>query len=210
MTAADILRIAVTVGVIQAGCDLFTHWWIFSRESYRRSVEKLERSEFKVNQLKAKASEKNAKRLTKAEEEKSQMLAVVAQRHTMPNVFVSFLFLLLMRVLGTELKGKIIGVLPFIPYGFFRRMVSARGLDFPEMVEYETEATSAVDSIGQACSFTFIYMLSAMSVKYYVHQLLGTMPPKGAESVMTMADTPQGKKMLKAWTGIDPDDLKES
>lgn len=210
MTAADILRIAVTVGVIQAACDLFTHWWVFSQESYRRSVEKLERSEFKVNQLKAKASEKNAKRLTKAEEEKSQMLAVVAHRHTMPNVFVSFLFLVLMRVLGTELKGKIIAVLPFAPYGFFRRLVSARGLEFPEFVEYTTDETSGVDSVAQACSFTFIYMLSAMSIKYYVHQLLGTAPPKGAESVLTLADTPQGKKMLKSWTGIDPDDLKES
>jgi Integral membrane protein EMC3/TMCO1-like len=209
MAAADILRIAVTVGVVQAVCDLMMHWWVFSRESYLRSIEKMERAEYKVHQLKEKASEKNAKRLIKAEEEKSIMAAVVARHHMLPGLSVSFLFLLLMRILGTELKGKIVGVIPFVPYGWFRRLLIARGLEFPAHVEFMADPGSKVDSIAQACSFTFIYMLSTMSVKYYVNQLLGTQPPLGAESVTTLYETPQGKKMVKSWTGIDMDELKK-
>jgi Integral membrane protein EMC3/TMCO1-like len=217
MTAADIIRIAVTVGVVQAACDLFVHWWIYSTEAYQRILERLQRAESKVNSYQGKiGGDKHAKRIKAAEDEKSILVATVARQHMMPNMFISILFVILMRVLASEYGGgRIIAVLPFvIPYPFLRRMMTMRGLAFQDNVEYyvstdSIEGLSKVDTIQQACSFTFIYILATMSVKYYVHQLLGTPPPPGAENMASLADTPQGKLLMKNWTGLDVDEFKQ-
>jgi hypothetical protein len=215
MPAADIVRIAVTVGVVQATCDLFAHWFIYSTAAYQRILERLQRAESKVNSYQGKTGgDKHAKRIKAAADEKSILVATVARQHMMPNLFVSILFVILMRVLASEYGGgRIIAVLPFvIPYSFLRRMVTMRGLAFQDNVEYYVPTDSEgskVDTIQQACSFTFIYILATMSVKYYVHQLLGTPPPPGAENLASLADTPQGKVMMKSWTGIDVDEYKE-
>jgi hypothetical protein len=216
MVAADILRIAVTVGVVQAICDLVAHYWIYASESYRQMLERLQRATTKVESFQkgktAGAGEKYAKRQKAAEDEKSVLVAIVARQHTLPNVYVSVLFLILMKIMSSEHAGRIIAVLPFVPPALLRRWVTARGLVFVEnahnvpMDGGEKKLGVGVDGIYQACSFTFIYILATLSVKYYVNQLLGTRPPPGAESLSTAVETPQGKAMMKRWMGIDVDE----
>lgn len=180
--------------------------------------------------------EKHRQLVQRLEEEHNHRLSAVALEHFRPFVVTGFLFLLLMRILGTEHKNKIIAVLPFVPYRFIQRFLSLRGLqinpqwfavsnvDDTSILIQEllsnvnsTYAVSnaaggtvnSITSIGQICSFTFIYMLTSMSVKYYVNQLFTTPPPKGAESyVATMVDAPKTQEMVKNATGIDPKSLK--
>jgi hypothetical protein len=176
--------------------------------------------------------EKHQQLIQRLEEEHNHRLSAVALAHFRPFVFTGVVFLLLMRILGTEHKNKIIAVLPFVPYRFIQRFLSLRGLQInPQWFNVNnvddtsiliqellsnvnnTYAVShaasgkvnSITSIGQICSFTFIYMLTSMSVKYYVNQLLTTPPPKGAESyVTTMMDAPKTQEMVKGATGIDP------
>lgn len=235
MTAPEILRIVFTVFVVQLICDLLAHWRIYSKEPYQRSLEKLSRSKFKLAQMKTKegnmnaapvttaaASKKNskqdrnAKMVQRAVDDHADALANVAGRHTSPNIMTSIVFLVLMRVLGADFKGKVLAVLPFCPFKILRR-ITARGLEFVSTTDGDNSTSYAellegmksgpVNDLAQAASFTFIYMLTAASVKYYVHQIVSTKPPVGAESLMAMVDSPQGQKMLRA-VGIDPVDLK--
>jgi Integral membrane protein EMC3/TMCO1-like len=250
MPASEILRIVVTVATVQFLCDLVAHWRIFSQQSYQRQLEKLSRAKFKLDQIQEKEgithetvkaaaaaattttnskskknnnskADRNAKKLQRAEDDHKNALADITKRHTVPNFFTSIVFLILMRVMGTELKGKVLAVLPFAPFGIFKRITS-RGLDFTDGAadvfalmatsgdgkEEAGRNSSVVTDLAQACSFAFLYMLTAMSVKFYVHQLFGTKPPPGAESLLSLVDSPQGKNMIRA-VGLEPVDLKE-
>ena len=159
-------------------------------------------------------ADRNAKKLQRAQDDHADALANVARRHTVPGVLTSILFLIVMRVLGTELRGQIIALLPFSPFRLLKRM-TARNLEFPSSSDIIIEAAGAsggaeaakVNDIAQACSFTFIYMLTAASVKYYVHQFVGTKPPAGAESIMSIVESPQGQKIIRS-VGLEPVDLK--
>jgi hypothetical protein len=226
MTAPEILRIAITVGVVQLICDLLAHWRVYSKEPYQKSLEKLSRTKFKLDQVKAKESntkesvstssasnkknntkaDRNAKMLKRAEDDHADALANVARRHTVPGIMTSIVFVILMRILGTELKGKILAILPFAPIPFFNR-ITARGLEFSTGASVVQLEKGGTIDLAQAASFTIVYMLTAASVKYYVHQLISTKPPLGAESIMAMVDSPQGQKVLRS-VGIDPVDLK--
>lgn len=223
MTAPEILRIAVTVGVIQLLCDVIARWRIFSKEPYHRALGALSRSKFKLDKEKAAAAaaqtttvvvkesggkkaskaEKSAKKLQRAEDDHKEALAAVAQRHTVPNMATSILFVIVLRVMGLELKGKIIALLPFAPFAIVQR-VTGRSLEFADI---EFEGTDKVSSVSQAAAFLFVYGLVTMSVKYYLNRLFGTQPPPGAESLLSVMDSPTGKKLLGA-AGINPDDLK--
>lgn len=239
MTASEILHIVVTVAAVQLVCDLLAHWRIYSQEPYQRSLDKLSRCQFKVAQLKAKEEqqsnsnktnktaataaaatpakttknanklERNAKVVQRANDDHSNALANVAQHHTVPGVLTSLVFLILMRILGTDLKGKIVAILPYAPFSLLQR-VTARGLDFGAAAASAApppEVGPSVSSLAQAASFTFIYMLTAASVKYYVHLLVSTAPPVGAESLMAMVDSPHGHHVMKS-LGMDPADFK--
>lgn len=229
MTAPEIVRVVITVGVVELICDLLAHWRIFSKEPYTRSLEKLSRARFKLDQVKAKEqqgsisnaakdtvgsltkknskADKNAKIFKRAEDDHANALSNVAQRHTVPSVLTSLVFVILMRILGADLKGKVVAILPFVPYSIFKR-ITARGLEFMGGdVGKVFEGITGLNDVGQAASFTVIYMLTAASVKYYVHQLVSTKPPAGAESIMAMVDSPQGQHILRT-VGIDPADLK--
>ena len=181
--------------------------------------------------------EKHQQLVQRLEEEHNRRLSAVALEHFRPFAITGALFLLLMRVLGTEHKNKIIAVLPFVPYRIVQRFVSQRGLKInPQWFSVSNvddtsiliqellssvnhtytdshTASGTVNSItciGQICSFTFIYMLTSMSIKYYVNQLFTTPPPKGAESyVSTMMDAPKTQEMVKDATGIDPKNFKK-
>lgn len=201
MPAPEILRIVATVGLTQMFCDLFFYWRIFSQEPYTRALERLGRLKYRLESTQT----KNSKKSQRYESDYKTAVADVARRHLWPTMLTSAVFLILMRVLGSELRGQVLGVLPFVPIKFLRRITS-RGLEFDEAaVEFEENAK--VNDVGQAVSFTFIYMLAAMSVKFYVGKLCGTKPPKGAESVFSFMETPQGQRMMKQF-GIDPDELK--
>lgn len=261
MTAQDILQIITATAVIQCICDIGAHYIVYQKESYQDLLDKLASSQSKLlaaqNKLKTEETtdtattstttkgnnkkgitnmEKQKQLVQRLEEENNHRLSVVALVHSRPFVVTGILFLLLMRVLGSEHKNKIIAVLPFVPYRFIQRLISHRGLQInpqwftvtsaddssillQELLSkvnstYTISRTASgtigsITTIGQICSFTFIYMLTSMSVKYYVNQLLTTPPPKGAESyVSLMMEAPKTQEMVKDATGIDPKSFK--
>jgi len=236
MTASDIVKIAATVGVVQLVCDLLSYWRIFSREPYQRAVEKQQREKWKVEKARADAeraksqqqaaagtatntnkrggagankADKHAKKLKRAEDDYADSAANVARRHTSPNILTSLVFLVLYRVLGSEHSSKVLGVLPFTPFPFLRK-VTARGLDLTTVTEQTaadiTWVSDKVTNTAQAVSFVFIYLLCTLSVKFYVGKLFGTKPPAGAENIMAVVNSPQGQKILQA-VGIDEETI---
>jgi hypothetical protein len=117
-------------------------------------------------------------------------------------------FFILLRILGAEYKGKVIGLFPFVPYKIIGR-VTARGLDWNDVpADVDLASLDTKLDIKQAISFLCIYVLSTLTVKFYVHKLVAIQPPKGADQgFMTVAESPMVKNTLNAF-GINPDDLK--
>ena len=228
MTAPEILQLATTVATVQILCDLISNWRIFSREPYQRALGALERSKNKLAREKAAVAakqeaaassttsttkkgasskaEKLAKRLERVEADHADAVGAVARRHMVPNVLTSLVFFILLRILGLEHKGHIIGILPFTPFSLAQRL-TLRGLEFGDLQFEPLDSSGKVTSTAQATSFIFIYFLCTFSVKYYASRLFGTRPPPGAESALSVIETSQGQKMMK-YMGVDPKDLK--
>jgi uncharacterized membrane protein (DUF106 family) len=213
MTASDILSICLTVGVVQTLCDLLAKYLIFTREPYLRAVASMERARWKRDkaEVDAKKNDKHAKRLQRAQDDFSEACSEVARRHTGPGIITSVIFVILLRVLGTEHKGNVMGLLPFVPFQFLQRF-TARGLDTKElmMIQADVFGQNDVDKVNvqQAVSFLFVYVLATFSIKYYVHQIVGTAAPDGADKgIMSVMESPKGNRLLKS-LGIDPNDLK--
>jgi uncharacterized membrane protein (DUF106 family) len=208
MTAPDILKVVTTVAITQLVVDLMSRYVVFSRDPYKRAVASLERAQSRRDKLAVsldtpQKQEKQAKKLQRYQEDCSDAASEVARRHTVPGFCGSVIFLILYRVLSTEYAGKVIGVIPFTPFKLMRKL-TLRGLEI-----------SSVDPKGehnvyQACSFLLIYILCTLSVKYFVHKLVGVAPPKEAEGgLSTVMDAPKNQKMLKSF-GVNPDILKTS
>ena len=193
MTVSDILKIAGTVAVVQAICDLLARRWIFSSEIYDHQIRALRRANGLFDKAAASSTvatnkDKAAKKLAKAEEERAACAADVARRHASPQIFTSIIFLLLWKILGVEYAGKVVAVLPFQPFGLLQRL-TLRGLEISEEL-LDLPKTAVADAAGrmvvhvevltQACSFAFIYVLCSASAKFIVHQLMGQKPPSGA------------------------------
>lgn len=221
MTAPDILRIAVTIGVVQLVCDLISNWKVFSDDSYQRALAAVQRTKAKLDkeqqqeqptgtngvEKNKKNQEKYMKRLKRCEDDYADAKGAISRIHIVPNIISSIVFILLFRIFGEEFKGAIVGVLPFSPFGLLRRMMTARGLTFKEDALTSFEGSPLVNDIHQAFSFTVIYVLSTLSVKYYVNKLVGTSLPPGCDGMASLMDSPQGQKMMRSM-GLDPDMLK--
>lgn len=232
MVAADIISIATTVATAQVFCDLLAYWRVYSQEPYERSRSLLSRNKWKrdkakeeSDQLQSKEStttttsssssnkkgskmtkaDRQAKKLQRAEDDLANAQANVARRHTVPSILTSVFFFILLKILGTEYKGQVVAILPFTPFRFLQRITS-RSLEFGGDTPFESSSDKVTD-VGQACAFMFIYLLTTMSVKFYVSQFVGTKPPKGADGLMSIVDSPMGHNILKQ-AGIDPQDLK--
>lgn len=153
----------------------------------------------------AKNPKKNEKRHQRAKDDYENARAFVVSKHTFPSALSSLFFVILLRILGAENKGKVIAVLPFTPWKILGR-ISRRGLDFTNMPTGLIEDSSV--SFEQGASYLFIYFLSTISVKFYCNKLFGTKPPRGADGgIFSVMDSPQGRKVAQSM-GIDPDDLK--
>ena len=201
MTSSEILNIVVTVAITQCVCDLVARWLIFSREPYKRAVETLNRVHVKREKLETSLDtqakqEKQAKKLHRLQEECSEAASEVARLHMLPKLFTSIVYVILYRILVAEYYGKVVAVLPFEPFKLLRKLTQ-RGLDINNKEG------------NQACSFHFIYILSAISVKFFVNKVVGVHPPKAAEGLLTLLDAPRNKRILKSF-GMDPDVLKMS
>ena len=209
MTASDILNVIMTVAITQVVCDLMSRYVVFSGDPYKRAVASLERAQSRRDKLAAsldtpQKQEKQAKKLQRYQEDCSDAASEVARRHTVPGFFASLIFLILYRVLSAEHSGKVIGLIPFTPFKLMRKF-TLRSLDITNAVDVKENY-----NVNQACSFLFIYVLSTLSVKYFVHKLVGVAPPKEAEGgLSTVMDAPKNQKMLKS-LGIDTDLLKTS
>lgn len=207
MTAPEILNVITTVAVTQIVVDLSSRWMVFGGDPYKRAVASLERAESRRDKLVASCDtpakqEKQSKKLARYKEDVHDAAGDVARRHAVPGFFGSVIFLILYRVLSTEHVGKVIGVMPFVPFRLMRRL-TLRGLSV------STPEEGAEYNVYQACSFLFVYILCTVSVKFYVHKLVGVSPPKQAEGgFMTILDSPSNQRMLKS-LGIDTDFLKE-
>lgn len=208
MTASEILSIVITVALSQLGCDLLARYFIYSGESYKRTLDALERARWKLEKAQADAAKnptKHEKRLQRTKDEFGEACSNVSKKHTQPGIWTSIFFVLLLRILGTEHKGKIMAVLPFVPFRVLSR-ITGRGLDWSAIAD-----DSALEGISvnyqQGTSFLFIYMLSALSVKFFINKALATQPPPGADKgLLTIMESPGGKRMMKSF-GIDPDEL---
>jgi hypothetical protein len=146
---------------------------------------------------------KHAKRLARSKEDYGEQCSEVARRHTGPGMLSSIFFVILLRILGAEHKGNVMALMPFVPFNFLTR-ITARGLDWGDVASLEGTDVA----VKQATSFLFIYLLSGLSVKYFINKAFGTQPPPGADKgILTVMESPQGQKMMKSM-GIDPDELK--
>eukprot|EP00547_Thalassionema_nitzschioides_P013908 CAMPEP_0194232078 /NCGR_PEP_ID=MMETSP0158-20130606/581_1 /TAXON_ID=33649 /ORGANISM="Thalassionema nitzschioides, Strain L26-B" /LENGTH=212 /DNA_ID=CAMNT_0038964795 /DNA_START=8 /DNA_END=646 /DNA_ORIENTATION=+ len=208
MPTAELNNIIITVGIVQLCCDLLANRYVFAHDSYQRSLGALSRAKFKFDKLKEQeeqgklTGEKQLKKLQRAKDELSEMSANVAKIHTSPNIFTSVAFIILYRILGIEYSGKVIALLPFVPWKFIRKL-TMRGIDIDSL---ELEGNEVIDP-RQACSFIFVYILTTLSVKFFVHRAIGVMPPKGADGgLLSMLDAPQNQKVLKQF-GLDNETL---
>ena len=132
MTAADILKIVGTVAVTQVVIDVLANRWVFNTESYDRLCRALLRAqtlEAKARASKATNAEKHAKKLGRHVTEREALAALVAKKHATPAMGGSVAFLILYRILSAEHAGKVVAVLPFVPFRLLRR-ITLRGLDF--------------------------------------------------------------------------------
>lgn len=211
MTCSEISNIIVTVGVSQLILDLLSNYLVYKGKAYRYAVQEMERSKSKLERaeydMKRSNNKNNPKKLERAKAEHSQACADVARRHMMPSVASSVFFVLLLRILGTEYQGKVVGVLPFVPYNF-ATWITARGLDWREIVAEDLKAAGTTMDPKQAVSFMFVYVLAGFTAKFYVNKLVAIKPPAGADGgIQTIVDSPMGQALAKAW-GIDPNDMK--
>ena len=109
MTASEISSIVVTVGICQLIIDLLSNYLVYQNDPYQRSVRTMERFKTKVDKADAdlKKSEKHRKKYDRAKSDYSTSCADVARRHFAPNMLSSIFFIILLRILGTEHKGKV-------------------------------------------------------------------------------------------------------
>ena len=221
MTVSDIIYITTTVAFLQGICDTVANRVTFSSDAYKQRCRTLENLRAKrdktVSQVaenpinvnsnsSAKARDKQAKKLQRAEEDFQTAASNVSLKHVIPNVLTGLAFFLLYKILNLEYQGKIIAVLPFTPWKFLQRF-TMRGLKFDP--EFVYSGTKRVPNSEQACGFLFVYLLTTMSVKFMVKHVLGTKPPPGADKGMfNMLDDPRGQQFLKA-VGVDIDDINE-
>ena len=217
MTDGDILRVAITVSVTQLICDLLARYLVYQKEPYRRAVSTLERASAKFNKLQkefdskkaTKQQDKMKKRLDVAKDDLGEATSEVARRHGGPGMLSSVVFIILLRVLGADLGGKVMGIIPFVPPSLLRRL-TMRGLTFGNDLGLSEifKDSKGVKSVNQACSFMLIYLLCNLSVKYYVHKLVGERPPPGADGgVMAVLESPKVLEGLKQM-GFDTSELK--
>lgn len=136
------------------------------------------------------------KRALRAEEDFKDAVAQVARKHALSTILSSLLFLFVYSILSRHYKGKVVALLPFIPWPWVQRMVTKRG-----------GIVSTEDP--RACGFFCIYMLCTLSIKFMVHKVLGVTPPKDCESITAILDTPKAQRLLKD-IGLDVDEILEA
>eukprot|EP00551_Chaetoceros_affinis_P009755 CAMPEP_0203683166 /NCGR_PEP_ID=MMETSP0090-20130426/47380_1 /ASSEMBLY_ACC=CAM_ASM_001088 /TAXON_ID=426623 /ORGANISM="Chaetoceros affinis, Strain CCMP159" /LENGTH=226 /DNA_ID=CAMNT_0050552295 /DNA_START=16 /DNA_END=696 /DNA_ORIENTATION=- len=221
MTASDIIYIITTVAVAQTICDGLANRITYSSDVYKQRLAALERARIKRDKAvaqaaqnpiavnsnsSAKAREKQTKKVQRAEEDFRVAATSVSQKHMVPNVLTGITFYMLYKILNLEYQGKIVAMLPFTPWKFFQRF-TMRGLKFDP--EFLFEGTKRIQGPEQACGFLIVYLLSTLSVKFMVKQVLGAKPPSGADKgLFTMIDDPRGQKFLTS-LGVDMDDINE-
>lgn len=243
MTVSDITKIIATVATVQLIADLLSNYFIFRSPSYLLSVSQFERARDRRdktlasiiakqqqdnksnnNKPSSKSAERDQKKLSRENEEVSTIAAEVARRHTMASFYTSIAFLFLYKILAVEYAGKIVGVLPFRPFGLLQRLtfhslggeekLSAERVNELWMsLDNNDEGAASYGDVGhasEACAFAFVYMLCSLSVKMLVNMIFGTKPPRGADEGMgTFMDSPQSQKMFKTF-GLDVEEVKEA
>jgi len=219
MAIENIVEVILWTASAQVLSDLAARHFVFSQESYLRSVANFERAKARRDKLAssmpktqvdipaptsapAPTGKKGKKgtggpssdqrRLAKAEEELAQQSTEVAARHSVPGMLSSVLFLIIFRVLGAKHGGKVVAILPFEPFQIVRRL-TARGL--PE------------GSPAAACSILVIYMLVTQTVRVLMKQFFSVQPPAGAGAT-SFLDTSKAQKLMKSF-GVE-EDLKEA
>ena len=239
MTSSDILNIVVTVGIIQLLCDLISNYFVYNSDGYKRSCSTLERMKWKydkaqVDSNKNPEKQTNIKKLQRAKDDYGEACSNVARKHTTPAVLTSIMFIILLRILGTEHGGgnKMIAFLPLIPFNFISNKITTRGINIQNVVmmlnnknyiqlvndndgsDGEEDSSSPGGGGGggvhvkQITTFLFIYILATLSVKFYVNKLFGTSPPSGADNgLMSVMESPKSQRMLKSM-GVNPEDYK--
>ena len=231
MTSSDILNIVVTVGIIQLLCDLIANYFVYNSDGYKRSCSTLERMKWKYDKAQQDSSKNpekqtNIKKLQRAKDDYGEACSNVARKHTTPAVLTSIMFIILLRILGTEHGGgnKMIAFLPIIPFNFVSNKITTRGINIQNVIMMlnnkhyiqlvndgdsdDTTSLGGLVHVKQITTFLFIYILATLSVKFYVNKLFGTSPPSGADNgLMSVMESPKSQRMLKSM-GVNPEDYK--
>ena len=213
MTTADLIHIVATVAVVQLICDLLANHFIFRQEPYQRILGRLRSHQLKLKKMEALELEvggntslltdKQQKKLAQTRTDVASIVMEVTNKHMVPNVYTGIVFFLLYRIFGTEFNGKLVAVLPFAPFAILRRL-TMRGIQVDSV---NFEPMIGIKDANQACSLLFVYLLSTISVKYFVNKAFGTRPPKGADKGLAgVIDAPQNQALLKYW-GMDNETL---
>ena len=212
MGTDEISNIVVTVGMCQLILDLLFNHFVYKGKAYQRSLSNFERTKSKLARAEIdlkKSEQKHRKKYDRAEAEYSQACADVARRHFVPQFTTSICFLILLRILGAEYSGKVVGVMPFVPFNLMTKMTTRGLLDWKSVPLEDLKEAGTSMQPQQAFSFLFVYVLSSMTVKYYVNKAVAIQPPPGADGgIQTVVDSPMGKAVVRSM-GIDPDSLKE-
>lgn len=166
--------------IAKANRDAFPASSEATAESITHKNKKIEKELQKKANEQANARLKAEKKLKKADEEYHEMASVVASKHSFPSMVNNVIFLVLARILGTEYQGKVVAVLPFVPYAIVRR-ISQRGLE--------------QDIDPRACSFAFIFFLCTMSVRSIVNKVFGQSLPPGV-GFTNFLETPRAQRLM--------------
>jgi hypothetical protein len=216
MTSQDIIRIALHVAALQGVADLVSLKLVFEKDSYRRACANVERMKIKRDKAvvssagtgKAdtntksgmKASERSIKRLQRAEDDYSDAVAEVSKKHALPSMATSLFFFILYRVMQTEYSGRVVAILPFVPFPLAQNL-TRRGLPKLSAMQY----VDGVDP-ARACGFFFVYMLSTFSVKFLVSKFVAVKAPEGCEGITSMLESPRAQKIMEK-LGVDPEEV---
>lgn len=236
MTAHDIVRISVIVGITQCTADILSSKWIFETDSYRRFVSTVERLRNKRTKAiaskdhQSSASSNNTTTAPKPKPNSSYHKNANNSGKPNNNSTGKPTTNVKKRALRTEEDFKeavaqvarkhtlstIISSLLFLfVYSILSRHYKGKVVailpftPWPLVQRMVTQRGIVATEDPRTCGFFCIYMLCTLSIKFMVHKVLGVTPPKDCESITAILDTPKAQRLLKD-IGLDVDEILEA
>eukprot|EP00761_Pharyngomonas_kirbyi_P013496 gb/GECH01013525.1/.p1 GENE.gb/GECH01013525.1/~~gb/GECH01013525.1/.p1 ORF type:complete len:180 (+),score=46.38 gb/GECH01013525.1/:1-540(+) len=160
----------VIASLFAALLTTFIEWFlVYSTDSYKELNQKLKDVNKKLEQAKKKPGKRGAEANIKHFEEKQSELQRDMQMGRFKSMIaVGISMFVIFRVLSSMYDGIAVAKLPFEPFSLLQN-VSHRNVLGNDMTD---------------CSFTFIYVLSSMSLRTNIQKLMGFQPQQQAPSFL--------------------------